>query len=147
MCGLHIFCITLLRSQVCICCILPGSMRNKKDQRRNISTRLVAVCPAGNTLLDATRTSVPGMCSTCFRRTTKTSLPRRFRIAGVHLDTHADHEMPHCSTRDSVAPSLSTAVCHISLSFCIFRKWSQPACNCSTIVTIESFRLHLLVCI
>ena len=73
-CGLHIFCITLLRSQVCICCILPGSMRNIEDQRRNISTRLVAVCPVGNTFLDAARTSVPGMCSTCFRRTTKTSV-------------------------------------------------------------------------
>ena len=62
----------------------------QKDQRRNISTRLVAVCPAGNTLSDAARTSEP-----CFRRTTKTSV---FQDAFTLLEYTLTHMRTICCT-------------------------------------------------
>ena len=103
MCGLHIFCITLLRSQVCICCILPGSMRNKKDQRRNISISFGRCVPCRqHSLRCYSHLCTRHVLHVFSSHHEDVSLPRRFHIAGVHLDTHADHLLHPHSAQPSV---------------------------------------------
>ena len=64
-------------------------------------------------------------------------------LASLHTDADQALACLTSITEDSVASSLSTAVCPPSFSVCTV----AGACSCSIIVSIESFQLHLVACL
>ena len=129
--------------------LLPACATKKTVERHKSSTLLVGVVCA---LLAPLSSMLPApLLLTCAPQDFVASVAWTSVFQGPfqcwhHLHTDADQHPCTGITEDSVASSLSNGRLSKKPSFSVLHSvaWPQRACSCSIIVSIESFRLHLV---